>query len=372
MTTMDEKLQPSAAAAVVRMNSGRAGETSYANNSSFQRAIASVTKEARQEMAAALYRERGRPASMAIADLGCATGPNALLMVTDAVEAVLEECGNDHSCPNPPELHVFLNDLPANDFNAVFRLLPTSALAASGRCFVSAWPGSFYGRVFPEASLDYVVSSSSLHFLSKAPDVLNRGRVYISEQSLDAYRAQFQSDFSAFLRSRSPEMRPGGLVLLTFVARRTDRPTAHDCYLWDLLADALMDMATAGIVDEEQVHAFNAPYYSPSPEDLLHAIQNEGSFAVRTMQLFETTRRHLCTTKDDDDDDLPEHLAVETASTVRAVVEPMMRTHFGWGAMDALFCRYRLLLEAYYRTKDTQNKDDLTNVFLALEKKQQN
>ncbi|TVU48974.1 hypothetical protein EJB05_00263, partial [Eragrostis curvula] len=368
MMAVSEK-QASPAAVVLRMNPSREGEMSYANNSSFQRAIASVTKKARQDMAAALYRSRGRPASMAIADLGCATGPNALLMVTDAVEAVLAECGE------PPELLVFLNDLPGNDFNAVFSLLPKSPLAASGCCFVSACPGSFYGRVFPEASLDYAVSSCSLHFLSKAPDVLNRGRVYISEEHssaavLDAYRAQFQSDFSDFLRCRSPEMRPGGLVLLTFVARRTSRPTAHDCYLWDLLADALMDMAAAGLVDEEQVHAFNAPFYNPSPDDLLQVIRNEGSFAVRTMQLFEITRRS--TTKDDEQVELSRRLAVETVSTIRAVLEPMMRMQFGLGAMDALFCRFRLLLEAYYRNKATQNKDDATNVFLALEKKHHN
>jgi jasmonate O-methyltransferase len=231
-------------AAVVRMNTSQEGEMSYANNSSLQRAIASVTKKARQDMAAALYRARGRPASMTIADLGCATGPNALFMVTDAVEAVLAECRRDNDdLAAEPELQVFLNDLPANDFNAVFRLLPTSPLAAIATgprcCFVSAWPGSFYGRIFPEASIDYAVSSCSLHFLSKPPDGVSnskRGRVYISSSSwaseshvLDAYAAQFRSDFSAFLRCCTPPMRPGGLVLATLVARKTLCPTAHDC-----------------------------------------------------------------------------------------------------------------------------------------------
>jgi jasmonate O-methyltransferase len=119
-------------AAVVRMNTSQEGEMSYTNNSSLQRAITSVTKKARQDMAVALYRARGRLASMAIADLGCATGPNMLFTVTDAVEAVLAECRrDDDDLAAEPELHVFLNDLPANDFNAVFRLLPTSPLTAT-------------------------------------------------------------------------------------------------------------------------------------------------------------------------------------------------------------------------------------------------
>ncbi|CAN6336554.1 unnamed protein product [Urochloa humidicola] len=386
--------KPQSPSAVVRMNSSGDGKASYANNSDFQRAIASVTRKARRDVAAALYRARGRPASLAIADLGCATGPNALLMVSDAVEAVLAESSKKKpSNSPPPQLHVFLNDLPANDFNAVFRLLPSSPLAAAG-CLVSAWPGSFYGRLFPDACLDCVVSSSSLHFLSKAPSMatehLNRGRVYVSaaspESVLDAYRAQFDADFLSFLGCRAAETRPRGVLLLTFVARRAARPAAHDCYLWDLLADALMGMAAAGLVDEALVHAFNAPYYAPCPDDLAGAVAKEGSFAVRTMRLFDTTRRRLLRRRrtdnnneirggggggggGDEDDEMPRWLAGETARTVRAVVEPMLRTHFGWAAMDGLFCRYRLLLEAYYRSKATRNKDDITNVFLVLEKK---
>jgi jasmonate O-methyltransferase len=219
-----------------------------------------------------------------------------------------------------------------------------------------------------------------------ATEHLNRGRVFVSASGpaavLEAYRAQFHADFLTFLGCRAAETRPRGLLLLTFVARRAARPSAHDCYLWDLLADALMDMAAAGLVDEDRVHSFNAPYYAPCPDDLARVVDKEGSFAVRTMQLFDTTRRRLLrpaasslppasrNNKLRDDEELPRWIAGETASTVRAVVEPMLRTHFGWDAMDGLFCRYRLLLEAYYRSKATRNKDDITNVFLVLEKKQ--
>ncbi|RLM98239.1 hypothetical protein C2845_PM06G03390 [Panicum miliaceum] len=114
-------LLASSSSAVVSMNGGGEGNTSYANNSNFQRLIASVTRKARRDMAAALYGARGRPASLA----------NALLMVSDAVDAVLAESkgGGDEGAP---QLHVFLNDLPTNDFNAVFRPLPSSPLAGTG------------------------------------------------------------------------------------------------------------------------------------------------------------------------------------------------------------------------------------------------
>uniref|UniRef100_A0A0E0KXF2 Jasmonate O-methyltransferase n=1 Tax=Oryza punctata TaxID=4537 RepID=A0A0E0KXF2_ORYPU len=349
---------------VVGMNSGDAGELSYANNSDMQRTIAAATRKERQQMAAAVRRARRHATAMAIADLGCATGPNALLMAADAVEAMLADADRQQEAP-PAEFHVFLNDLPSNDFNSVFRqkqkLLPPER-ESSCRCLLSAWPGSFYGRIFPADSLDYVVSSSSLHFLSRAPAdaAPNEGRMYVSATAggasrsrvLDAYRAQFQADFRLFLACRAEEVRRGGLLLLTFVARREAVPSPHDCHLWDLLAEALL------VVDDarRKLDSFDAPFYGPCPEELTEAIREEGSFEVRRMELFEVSRCQAQAAE----------LAAQTSSTIRAVVEPMLGAHFGWDAMDALFRRYTQLLDKYYRHND--KLDQLTNVFLALDK----
>ena len=204
---------------------------------------------------------------------------------------------------------------------------------------------------------------------------VSRGRVYMSAGCpaavLDAYRAQLETDFSAFLRCRAAEMRPRGLLLLTFVARRTTSPTEHDCYLWDVLAAALMDLAAAGLIDEEQVHAFNLPIYTPCPDDLLDVVSKEGSFTITTMHFFRFLALKIPHfTKDKDEDELPRWLAMEAANCLRAFLEPTLQVHFGRAAMDELFCRYCLLLEVYYRNKATKNEEDVTNVFLVLEKKQ--
>ncbi|KAL5203525.1 hypothetical protein ABZP36_014477 [Zizania latifolia] len=350
------------------MNSGDAGELSYANNSDMQRTIAAVTRKARQEMAATLHRARRPASAMAIADLGCATGPNALLMAADAVQAVLADA--DRLQAPPPEFHVFLNDLPMNDFNSVFRELDQQRrqLLRPDRCrsLVSAWPGSFYGRIFPVGSLDYVVSSSSLHFLSRPPTTgaVNEGRMYVSARGpaavLEAYRAQFQADFRLFLACRAEEVRHGGVLLLTFVARQAAEPSPHDCHIWDLLAAAVAGMAAEGLVDARKLDSFDVPFYGPCPEELTEAISEEGSFEVRRMELFEVSRRQGEPAAD------REELAAQTASTVRAVLEPMLGKHFAVD-MDCLFGRFSLLLKEYYRQSGML--DQLTNVFLALERK---
>ncbi|KAM6581546.1 hypothetical protein CsatA_005320 [Cannabis sativa] len=75
---------------------------------------------------------------------------------------------------NTPTFQVFLNDLPRNDFNAVFQSLSSFYEKLKeekgdkfGPCFITAMPRSFYGRLFPDNSMHIVHSSYSLQWLSK-------------------------------------------------------------------------------------------------------------------------------------------------------------------------------------------------------------
>lgn len=112
------------------------------------------------------------PKHLAIADLGCSSGPNTLFAVSELIKVVDELCGN-LGCQSP-EYQVLLNDLPGNDFNTIFKSLPEfqnrmkkQLKAESGPLFFTGVPGSFYGRLFPTNSLHFVHSSYSLQWLSK-------------------------------------------------------------------------------------------------------------------------------------------------------------------------------------------------------------
>ncbi|MCO5592991.1 hypothetical protein L7F22_046995 [Adiantum nelumboides] len=80
------------------------------------------------------------------------------------------------------EVQYFFSDLPSNDFNALKMLADVQlqqhhehAIHDHGRSqeelvkmriYTAAVPGSFYARLFPSHSLDLVVWSYSLHWLS--------------------------------------------------------------------------------------------------------------------------------------------------------------------------------------------------------------
>jgi jasmonate O-methyltransferase len=110
------------------------------------------------------------PSSMAIADLGCSSGPNALALVSTAVDAILHHHAALHDHQSPPEFRVLLNDLPDNDFNDVAKRLVSfqQKVQNSGSILTAGIvPGSFYKRLFPNNFLDLVVSSNSLHWTSE-------------------------------------------------------------------------------------------------------------------------------------------------------------------------------------------------------------
>ncbi|CBI17473.3 unnamed protein product, partial [Vitis vinifera] len=276
---------------------GGNGDTSYAKNSLVQKKVISLTKPIIEDAITNLYCNNF-PASLCIADLGCSSGPNtffAVLEVVTTVDKVGKKMGRQL-----PEIQVFLNDLPGNDFNTIFKSLPKfqkdlqkTMGAGAESCFVTGVPGSFYGRLFPSKSLHFVHSSYSLQWLSQVPRGLeNKGNIYMASSSppsvLKAYYEQFQSDFSMFLRCRSEELLGGGTMVLTFLGRRSEDPSSKECcYIWELLAVALNDMVSEGLIDEEKMDSFNIPQYTPSPAEVKCEVEKEGSFTINRLEVSE-------------------------------------------------------------------------------------
>lgn len=114
------------------------------------------------------------PKSIGIADLGCSSGSNTLSTIKDIIEAV--QGISLKMMQLTPEFRVYLNDLPTNDFNSIFKSLPDFSKqfkkdkndrGCPSSIFIGGYPGSFYGRLFPNSCLHFVYSSYSLHWLSR-------------------------------------------------------------------------------------------------------------------------------------------------------------------------------------------------------------
>ncbi|XP_057976579.1 probable methyltransferase TCM_000336 [Malania oleifera] len=345
---------------------GGAGDTSYAKNSSLQKKASDMVKCIIMETLQDLYLETSPTAkSLVIADLGCSSGPNSLSIVRDMIHAV---AGASRKISAPaPEIRVYLNDLPTNDFNSVFKALPEFyrevAESDGGRqycpsVFVAGYPGSFYGRLFPGDCLHFVYSSYSLHWLSRIPAGLygeqgksiNKGSVYISENSppevSQAYQRQFRRDFSLFLRCRSEEVVEGGRMVLILLGRagphHLDRGNA---FFWNLLTRSFSILVSQGEVEEEKLDSYDVHFYAASQEEIEDEVRREGSFEIDRLETFEIE-------KEDSSKNDGTSYGTAVAMTVRAIQQSMISHHFGEHILDALFDKYGRLVDEEMAKED--------------------
>ncbi|KAK3139746.1 hypothetical protein QOZ80_5AG0389430 [Eleusine coracana subsp. coracana] len=240
------------------------GEASYGRNSKVQNAQQNRMKPFIENAVTSLMESADDvPSSVVIADLGCSFGPNALGLVSTAVSAISQHCSLRKQAE--PEICVLLNDLPSNDFNSVAKSLvalqqssPSSAALLTGIV-----PGSFYKRLFTSNSLNLVLSSNSLHWLSEPPEILKSNGIpmYDNDEGLrrtrrplvvQACAQQFRKDFTVFLGLRAKELVPGGRMVVSLLGSCASRCIEP----WDTITVPLNDMASRGFIRREMVDSF--------------------------------------------------------------------------------------------------------------------
>ncbi|XP_043721235.1 3,7-dimethylxanthine N-methyltransferase CkTbS-like [Telopea speciosissima] len=269
-----------------------------------ERSVISIAKPILEKAIEDLVNE-GLPSNvLTIADLGCAFGPNTFTVITTIKRKVEKRC--NELGVKQPELQVFLNDLPGNDFNSTFKFffenyqqLEGERIGEDGKkCFIAGAPGSFYERLFPKNTLHLVHSCYSAHWLSRVPPGLtsevgipiNKGKIYISNTSPPtvgkAYLEQFQEDFTSFVKLRSKELIPNARMVLILHGRQGGDPSSATCDYWELLSEALIAMVSEGLIEEEKLDSFNVPYYTASCEEIQEVIDKEGSFDTKQLVTF--------------------------------------------------------------------------------------
>ncbi|XP_039771810.1 anthranilate O-methyltransferase 2-like [Panicum virgatum] len=347
------------------------GETSYASNSRLQERSILKTRPALHEAVAAARASASLSSAgaMVIADLGCSSGPNTLLVVSEVLGAVA--AGRREAELRLVHVQFFLNDLPGNDFNLVFQSLELfRKLAARDKgdslppYYVAGLPGSFYTRLFPDRSVHLFHSSYCLMWRSKVPEelargtVLNEGNIYIWEATppsvVKLYRKHCQEDFSLFLKLRHKELASNGQMVLSFLGRKSqDVLRGEVSYMWGLLAQALQSLVKEGRVEKETLDSFNLPFYAPSVDEVRDVIRQSEAFDINHIQLFEYNW-------DPHDDDLDDVVSVfaspgaNVAQCIRAVIEPLVARPFGEHILDNLFEIYARNIAGHLRKVKTK------------------
>ncbi|RZC65792.1 hypothetical protein C5167_009482 [Papaver somniferum] len=337
---------------------GGKGEASYANNSQAQARHAQSMFHLLEETLNEVQLESpAEEAPFVVADLGCSSGSNTLYLIDVIIKHMTkryEALGFD-----PPEFSAFFSDLPSNDFNTLFQLLPPltidggsmeECLAADGHrsYFAAGVPGSFYRRLFPTRSIDVFHSAFSLHWLSQVPESVtdkrskayNNGRVFIhgaDQSTAMAYKKQFQTDLAGFLKSRSRELKKGGSMFLVCLGRTSVDPTDQGgagLLFGTHFQDAWDDLVQEELVDGDKRDSFNIPVYAPSLEDFREVVEADGSFAVNKLEVFRGGSPLVVNQPDD-----AAEVSRALANSCRSVCGVLVDAHIGDQLSDELFMR---------------------------------
>ncbi|KAI7744333.1 hypothetical protein M8C21_032749, partial [Ambrosia artemisiifolia] len=366
--TRAKKDRAMALASILHMNTGD-GESSYANNSLLQETGIRKALPLLRKSIKAVADYDVHKGCFSFADFGCSSGTNTLLVASSIIDIVHEMCQeNNHKVP---QFQVCMNDLFGNDFNAIFKLLPDFYAKLRkdkgegfGPCFVSAVPGSFYDRLFPDQSLHLAHAANANHWLSQVPSGLenNGSNIYMAKTSPPnvflAYGKQFHTDFTKFLQLRSEELVLGGSMILTFPCRSIVDPTSDDgVAINELLAQSLVDLSNEGLVQESDIISFNMPAYLPCEEEVRNIIEHEGSFSIEDMNFFKVNwdPRDIDYTNMNDSSELSQIHGENTSKLLRAIIEPLLISHFGNSIIDMLFKKFGKHVAEHLSKKKTRN-----------------
>ncbi|RWW77570.1 hypothetical protein BHE74_00014262, partial [Ensete ventricosum] len=377
---------------------GGKGETSYLKNSQAQARHARAALHFLEASLSAMNLPLPEDGTFAVADLGCSCGTNTLFLMGIIVEHVSKmyaALGHDS-----PEFQVFFSDLPSNDFNVLFQLLPPQLSSSSlEQCLTAAEeqrsyyaagvPGSFYGRLFPSRSINVFNSTFSLQWLSqvssaypimlfdllsntweyeesplfgvaleqvpamvtdKRSPAYNRGRVFVHGASADtvaAYKQQFQSDLASFLRARAVEMKVDGVMFLVCLGRTSIDPTdqggagflfgAHFQDAWNDLVEEASTHSHRGLLDSEKRDSFNIPVYAACLREFEEVVQAEGSLSINMLQVVKGGSP-LVINHPEDASEVGRALANSCLSVAGGLVE----AHIGERLSEELFRRLEL------------------------------
>lgn len=211
------------------------------------------------------------PASLKIADLGCAQGHNSLAPMQAAIGAVRSRSTAD--------IDIVHTDLPGNDWSSLFEVIeldPASYLVGHETDVHPSVIGrSFYEELFAPATLTAAWSSSSLHWLSATPGPITDNFFVQSSTdhaAIERYRSRSATDWTDFLARRSVELAPTASVVFVDVlmgeARDGVAGTMGSEALFDTLEQALRAARSAGTVAAEEYAAMVYPTWFRTLDDV--------------------------------------------------------------------------------------------------------
>lgn len=236
-------------------------DTDYSDHDAYQQAVANGARAVVRNAALSAAETCGSDDAIVLVDYGCATSPHA-----DLIRAAIDAIRSKRPSASIAVVH---NDLPTNDWNALFSAATDPSRGYTSGLIPSPLPmaaaGSFYAPVVPKGLASLGISFSAAHWLRNQPKI-DAGSWCMAdarEPAAGELASRAAADWECFLSARAHDLRPGGMLVVECMGVLVDgeNGTRHVTArkVFERMRRAALDLVEEGLLRRQVVDEFVFP-----------------------------------------------------------------------------------------------------------------
>lgn len=148
--------------------------------------------------------------------------------------------------------------------------------------FIEACGVGFHNQCYPSNSIDFGVSFTAMHWLSRFPSSL-KGDEQMHAARCDVSPApeklQAAADWKSILKARAKEMVPGGRFVCVNFCKNSDGyflgQTDVGASMWDSFQSSWDQLKEQGLIEEEERLGVSFPNYYRTKEEFMEAFDDD-------------------------------------------------------------------------------------------------
>jgi hypothetical protein len=228
------------------------------------------------------------PATLCLADFGCAEGRNSIAVMRQLVAALRARTDRP--------IQTVHSDLPTNDFAHLMALLRPDghSVFAASDVYSAAVGGSMYDTLLPPGSVHVATTFNAIGFASERPVerlpgfIIANGSTVRGTDVVDAadrrkFAERARADVEALMAARAAELVPGGKLLIQVFGANEIWRTSDG--IFDALNDALLEVLDAGLIDRDTYERYYHPVYMRTLDELVAPLDDPESPCAKLFEL---------------------------------------------------------------------------------------
>lgn len=196
--------------------------------------------------------------------------------------------------------------------------------------FVEACGVGFHNQCYPTSSVDFGVSFTAMHWLSRFPSSMKGSTFMHSARCNESPKPEMEqaaADWKSILKARAKELAPGGRFVCVNFCKSSEGyflgQTERGVSMWDSFQSSWDQLKEQGLIDEEERLGVSFPNYYRSKSEFLDPIENDDEISSQLKLISYEERVVRCPYRE-------LHNSGKDSKSARMYAENFVRTTKSW------------------------------------------